>query len=337
MPYRNPYYDPAKPHHTPTGFRNLTPTERHPGDFQRWNQERKAQGLPHAPALGYEAFLHQWWQPADFSGQEDAVWWLGHACVLLRLGGRYVLIDPELSARASPLFFAGPRRKTPPAATVDQLPAIDAVLISHNHYDHLDDRTIRALVRRFPGARFLAPLGLGAWLKRRGAWRVSELDWWDTLHDGDLSLVCVPAQHWSQRTLWNRNRTLWCGWAVLSSNLRFYFPGDTAYAPHLQEIGRRLGPFDLASLPIGAYEPRWFMQGQHVDPFQSVQLYRELRCRHAFGMHWASFELADESLDAPPVVLQEALQACGEPSPDFRLLPIGGRLDMQALTPSGQP
>src|ERR1700754_1057981 len=166
MAWKNPYYDASKAHHAPDGFRNLEPETRTPGDLDRWRKERKAQGLPKAPAEGYEVFAHRWWQPADFSGDADAAWWLGHASVLVRHGGLTVLTDPLLGPRASPLSFAGPLRRTPAPVDVAGLPPIDVVVISHNHYDHLDAGTVRALSRRFPQATFLVPLGLKRWFDR---------------------------------------------------------------------------------------------------------------------------------------------------------------------------
>ncbi|WP_049623452.1 MBL fold metallo-hydrolase [Frateuria defendens] len=325
MAWRNPYFDPGKPHHTPQGFRNLEPTTRRPGDLDRWRRERREAGLPKPPREGYEAFQAAWWQRADFSAPGEAVWWLGHACVLLRVGGLTVLTDPALSPRASPLSFAGPRRRTPPPASVAELPPIDVVAISHNHYDHLDRRSVRQLARRFPEARFLVPLGLKRWLERHGMRHTQELDWWQETRLGGATFTCVPARHWSARTLWDANRSLWGGWVVRAEDFRFYFAGDTGYSERLAEIGARLGPIDLAALPIGAYAPRWFMHGQHTDPAQAVQLHRELGCRRSFGIHWGAFELADESLDEPPALLAQALQAQGVAPDRFRLLRTGER------------
>ncbi len=325
---KNPHYDSAKPHHTPDGFRNPDPLVVRAGDFSRWRAERRAQRLPRPPAEGYAAFCQRCWQAPDFSGTDDAVWWLGHASVLLRLNGRYVLTDPALSDRASPVQFAGPKRRLPPAARVDTLPGVDVVLISHNHYDHLDAPSIARLRRRFPQAQYLVPLGLGPWMRARGLKNVREMDWWDSASVDGLDVHFVPAQHWSKRTLWDTNRSLWGGWVVTRPGLRFYFAGDTGYTPHLAEIGERLGPFDLAALPIGAYQPRWFMEAQHVDPPQSVQMFRELRCRQAFAIHWGAFELADDALDAPPADLAAALQAQGVPADRFQAINTGARIDL---------
>ncbi|NII12094.1 MBL fold metallo-hydrolase [Oleiagrimonas sp. C23AA] len=322
---RNRYFDPDKSHHTEDGFRALQPFSNGPGDFRRWQRERRQEQHPKPPEKGYLAFEQRWWQEADFDGHGDALWWLGHASVLLRLDGLTVLTDPVLGQRASPVSFAGPRRRTPPAARVKQLPPVDVVLISHNHYDHLDRATVRQLVRRFPAACFLVPLGLARWLRRHGAQHVFELDWYQSHTHRGTRFTCVPAQHWSARTPWDRNRTLWGGWVMQHHRLSFYFAGDTGYAPQLAEIGQRLGPIDLAALPIGAYAPRWFMSSQHIDPNQAVQLHRELGIGRSLAIHWGAFELADDALDEPPRQLKRALREHGVSSADFRLMPIGAR------------
>jgi L-ascorbate metabolism protein UlaG (beta-lactamase superfamily) len=149
---------------------------------------------------------------------------------------------------------------------------------------------------------------LKAWFQRRGAQHVHELGWWQKHGFQDLEIHCVPAQHWSARGLFDRNQTLWSGWVVKGFGQNFYFSGDTGYSPHLQEIASRLGSPDIAALPIGAYEPRWFMRTQHVNPPEAVQLHRELRARNSLAIHWGTFELADDSLDAPILSLQQALQ-----------------------------
>lgn len=328
MAWRNPYFDPARPHHREDGFVNPDPSVRVGGDFWRWRRERRAAGLPRPPAAGYAAFAREWRQPADFSvAPDDArprVWWLGHACVLLRLAGKWILTDPVLFERASPLAFAGPRRKIPAAATVAALPPIDLVLISHNHYDHLDRPTVRALAARFGDAtQFLAPLGLAAALRRFGAARVAEYDWWDGGEYAGIELRCVPAQHWSARTPWDRNRTLWCGWTARAGEFGFYFAGDVGWWDGIAEIPERTGPIDLAALPIGAYAPRWFMQGQHIDPAEAVRAHRLLGARQSLAIHWGVFELADDPLDEPPRLLRAALADAGLDEREFWLLQQG--------------
>lgn len=328
MTWKNPWYDPAQLHHTPQGFCNIEPEIRESGDLKRWRQERKQQGLPRPPAQGYDAFISEWWQPASLSGDHDAVWWLGHACVMLRLNGRYTLIDPVLSSRASPLSFYGPPRKTPAALAIADLPGLDVVLISHNHYDHLDRPTIKKILQRFPDVTFVVPLGLQAWFHKMGARRVVSLDWWQQTQVGDLTLHAVPARHWSMRTLWDRNRSLWCGWVIQHASLNFWFSGDSGYSENLLEIPRRLGPFTLAALPIGAYAPKWFMQSQHMDPDQAVSLHQAIGQPPTIPIHWGVFELADESLDEPVQILAQAMQAAECDVSRFRPWKIGEQMPL---------
>ncbi len=323
MAWQNPWYDASKAHHTPEGFRNLEPDLRQPGDLDRWRKERKAQGLPFPPQAGYDDFKARWWHPADLSGTDDRVWWLGHAAMLLSLNQRYLLIDPALSTRASPLHFAGPKRKSPAPLRISQLPRLDYVLISHNHYDHLDLATVKRIIRRFPEVTFVAPLGLEGWLKRRGARHVHQLDWWQSHEDEYLTLTAVPARHWSMRTLYDRNRSLWCGWVVRSETLNFWFSGDSGYSENLAEIPRKLGPFNLAALPVGAYAPKWFMQSSHMDPDHAVSLWRLIGQALSIPMHWDVFELADESLDESPAELMHSIKRNGKDNGSFMPWRIG--------------
>lgn len=317
MAWQNPWYDAALAHHTPEGFRNPEQDLRQPGDLQRWRRERKAQHLPPPPQSGYPAFIEHWCQAADVSGVDDRIWWLGHAALLLRINQRYVLIDPALSSRASPLPFAGPRRKTPAPLRIEQLPRLDVVLISHNHYDHLDRATVKRIMHHFPDACFIVPLGMAEWCRKRGVRNVTQLDWWQSTAAAGITFTAVPARHWSMRTLWDRNRSLWCGWVLHRPGLNFWFSGDSGYSENLLEIHQRLGPFNLAALPVGAYAPKWFMQGQHMDPAQAVHLWRSIGRPLTIPIHWGVFELADDALDEPPTALREALRTAGETTSGF--------------------
>lgn len=284
----------------------------------RWRMEKWLADVPKPPAGGYRAFAERWRVLPDFAPDPSPrVWWLGHATVLLRLGNLHLITDPQFSERASPFSFLGPRRHVPPPADVNHLPKIDVALISHNHYDHLDDRSIRLLLRANPDLVCYVPEGLKPWMKRRGVRHVHELRWWQNHGLQELDVHCVPAQHWSARGLFDRNRTHWCGWVVKAHGLNFYFSGDTGYTPRLQEIASRLGPPDLAALPIGSYLPRWFMHPQHVDPPEAVRLHRELRVRNSLAIHWGTFELADDSLDEPVTLLQQAMGQDGLGPEDF--------------------
>lgn len=329
MTWRNPWYNASLAHHTPQGFRNPDTPPHQPGDVERWRKERKAAGLPKPPADGYEHFIRQWWQPATLNTrEEDGVWWLGHASLLLRLNEKYILTDPVFSRRASPVSFAGPVRKTPTPVTVAALPPLDALVISHNHYDHLDSATIRQLLRRFPLLTFFVPPGLGNWCRRRGAKNVIELDWWQSYVFEGVVFTAVPAQHWSMRNLWDRNRALWCGWVFEGQRQRFWFSGDTGYSPTLLTIAQRLGKLDTIALPIGAYAPRWFMSVNHMDPQSAVELWQQLGMPRAIPIHWGVFELADESLDEPVRELNQALLALSPDNENFQPLRIGQYLSL---------
>ncbi|XP_036812451.1 N-acyl-phosphatidylethanolamine-hydrolyzing phospholipase D isoform X1 [Oncorhynchus mykiss] len=243
------------------------------------------------------------------------VTWLGHASVLVEMDGLVILTDPIFSQRASPFQFMGPKRYRDPPCTVDQLPRIDAVVISHSHYDHLDAGTVTQLNERFGGdLRWFVPLGLMDWMQKSGCENVIELDWWEENcvpgHD-EVTFVCTPAQHWCKRTPTDDNQVLWGSWSVLGPCNRFFFAGDTGYCSSFQEIGRRFGPFDLAAIPIGAYLPRDVMRGQHVDPEEAVQIHKDIQARHSLAIHWGTFALAYEFYLEPPVRLREAMEKNG--------------------------
>jgi N-acyl-phosphatidylethanolamine-hydrolysing phospholipase D len=194
------------------------------------------------------------------------------------------------------------------------------VLLSHNHYDHLDDRSVQRLAARHPAARWFVPLGLARFLTQRGVRDVMELDWWEETRLGSLAIACTPAQHFSARGMRDRDRTLWCGWSVAGAARQLFFAGDTGYHPEFPAIGDRFGPFHAALLPIGAYEPRWFMRPVHMNPEDAVQAYRDLhqsrppiggRPAVMVGMHWGTFRLTDEPLDEPPARARAAWEAAG--------------------------
>ncbi len=234
------------------------------------------------------------------NGAEPTVTWVGHATLLIQLDGVNVLTDPHWSARASPVSFAGPRRLTPPGLRFEDLPPIHVVLISHDHFDHLDEATVRRLaaVHR---PRFYVPLGLRGWLAGLGITDVVELDWWDSRTERGLTLTCVPVQHWTSRSFFEQNGRLWSGWAVAGRERRLFFAGDTGYwPPYFQAIGARLGPFDVAAVSIGAYTPAAIMRFTHTTPEESLQIFADVRARRFLAMHWGTFDLADEPLTEPP-------------------------------------
>jgi N-acyl-phosphatidylethanolamine-hydrolysing phospholipase D len=251
------------------------------------------------------------------------VTWIGHATVLVQMGHATFLTDPTWSGTASPLRWLGPRRFVAPGVALDALPPIDFVVISHNHYDHLDLPTLQALAARRPATRFYVPAGNGALLREAGIVRVHELDWGDTASEGALTIHCLPAQHWSQRGLGDRREALWASWAVTGGGRRLYFGGDSGYAPHFEAIGRALGPFDLAALPIGAYEPHAMMAPWHLNPEEAVRAGNDLRASRLFGMHFGTFDLSDEPL-AEPARRFRAAGATADREPDqLWLLDVG--------------
>lgn len=255
---------------------------------------------------------------------------MGHASALIQLGGLNVLADPMWSERASPVRFAGPRRWVAPGIDFDALPPIDVVLQSHNHYDHLDDATIRRLARAHAPAAWIVPLGLRAFVRRRGVrGDVQELDWWQEHVIRSLKIAATPAMHFSSRAVGDRGDTLWCGFALSdSSGRRVYFAGDTGLHPEFALIGERYGPFDVGLLPIGAYEPRWFMRYLHMNPEEAVEACRAVRARVMVPIHWGTFKLTDEAMDEPPQRARAAWHAAGLPRDGYRQLAHGETLTL---------
>ena len=229
--------------------------------------------------------------------REPSISWIGHSSFLVRMDGATFLTDPMFSERASPFSFMGPRRMVPPGMPLEALPHIDFVLLSHDHYDHTDITTVRWLAqRRVP---FVVPMGLGEWIRRAGG-LAKELDWWQETEVAGLGIHCVPAQHFSGRSLRDRLRRLWAGYVVVGPTRRFYYCGDSGYASHFKEIGRRLGPVDLAAVPIGAYLPAEMMHHVHVTPEEALQIAQDVKARRVVAMHFGTFDLADEPPDEPP-------------------------------------
>jgi L-ascorbate metabolism protein UlaG (beta-lactamase superfamily) len=224
--------------------------------------------------------------------------WIGHASTYVELDGLRFLLDPVFAERVSPLPV-GPRRFHPPPIALADLPAIDAVLISHDHYDHLDMDTVRHLARR--GSRFFVPLGIGAHLERWGvpAAQIEEFAWWQERLLGSIRIVCTPTRHYSGRGLRDHSATLWSSWSVIGPQHRFFYSGDTGYAKVFQNIGSRLGPFDIAFIKIGAYGPGASWVDIHMPPEQAVQVSRDVRARRMFPVHWSTFNLAYHDWDEP--------------------------------------
>jgi N-acyl-phosphatidylethanolamine-hydrolysing phospholipase D len=341
----NPYYNASKPHHTPQGFKNnyLGGVTKGGADFFKWQVERLRDGLPKPPETPTPqvkadvAFIKTnataLGQGGNTATMQPAITWVGHATMLVQASGLNVLTDPVFSQRASPVQFAGPKRVQPPGLAVADLPKIDVVLISHNHYDHLDVDSIKALINQgWAEPLFMVPLGLKDWFNKLGVTNVKELDWWDSVAVKGVEFNFTPVQHWSARGPGDRSQTLWGGWAVLGADFHWYFSGDTGYSQDFVDTQKRFaarqtpalgGGFDIALIAVGAYEPRWFMKDQHVNPAEAVQIHKDLQAKRSVGVHWGTFELTDEPLDQPPKDLAAARTAQAVAEDDFFLLAIG--------------
>ena len=343
-------------HHTANGFRNnyVDSVEKSLRELLRWQWQRRAAGLPKPPqhATPVVAPDLEFLRRNASAGPEmqPAASWIGHSSILMQADGLNVLTDPVFSMRASPLSFAGPRRAQAPGILLHDLPPIDVVVISHNHYDHLDQASVLALAARSSKTVFLVPLGVKQWFERRRIEGVVELDWWQSHQVQQVEFSFTPTQHWSARSFYDRNRSLWGAWAALGPSLHWYFGGDSGYSPDFADTRRFFearqrpaagGGFDLALLAIGAYEPRWFMKEQHVEPSESVRMHVDLGAKKSVAIHWGTFTLTDESLDRPPVALAEALadtslaQNADQAAPDesFITLPIGATIKLGRRAP----
>lgn len=318
----HPWHDTR--HHTGGGFRNVWDDDDEPPflkaaawgvSFLLASKEQEPAPLQKLDGLA----------PAD----GPRLTWLGHSTVLIELDGLTVLTDPVFAERASPVPFAGPKREVALPIAPDALPPIDLVLLSHDHYDHLDLDAIATLHER-DRPLVLAPLGVGA---RLGEARVLEMDWWQHVEVGGFRIHAAPAKHFSGRTLWDRDRTLWASWYLEPTGggaPSVYYAGDTAYAPHFADVRERLGAPDVVLMPVGAYEPRWFMARVHVDPQQAVQGFIDLGGReasaHFVAVHWGTFDLADDPLDAPRRLVPEIAAERGLDPARVHVLPVGGQV-----------
>ena len=255
--------------------------------------------------------------------------WLGHSSVLLEVDGQRVLTDPVWSERASPFTWAGPKRFYQPPLPLEELPKLDAVVISHDHYDHLDQATIEALKDRIP--LFAVPLGVGAYLEEWGVApdKIVELDWWDDVRVGKLTLTATPARHFSGRTISEMNgcKTLWAGWSIAGPEHRIFFSGDTAMFPGFKDIGERLGPFDVTLMETGAYDALW--TDVHLGPEQAVQAHGMVKGKLMFPVHWGTFDLANHSWIEP---VERAIVAARLANVDLAIPRPG-----QSIEPSSAP
>jgi N-acyl-phosphatidylethanolamine-hydrolysing phospholipase D len=323
------------PHHGPDGrFRNPWPGtiegRKSFRELLRWQRERRRNpALPTPPPSAFPAARPQIASSLP-AGEHARITWVGHSSFLIQLRGHNILTDPVWSERVSPFRGIGPRRITPPGVAMEMLPPIDVVLLSHDHSDHLDEPTVRRVAKRYGSAvTWVTPLRYVEWLAKRGIRNVIELDWWQEATIGTgadaLHIRALPAQHWTQRSWRDAFLRLWCSFALTAADgTRIYFGGDSGYGPVYSEIAERESPFDALLLPIGAYDPRWFMAPAHMNPEDAVQAYRDLGAAGAFiPMHWGSFRLADDPPLEPPARLRTAWSAAALPGERLRVLRHG--------------
>ncbi len=308
----SPYYDPKKPHHGKNGFLNNYDNSPK-ASFFKWQWERffSSSDEPEFKPELVQTDLNF----LKNNRQQRTLTWIGHASFFIQIEGLNILTDPVFSDRVSPVSFVGPKRQAPLPFLIHELPAVDLVVISHNHYDHLDLASLKVLSARDSKTLFLVPLGLEKFLRREGIRNVREVDWWDEVEVDELTVTLTPVQHWSSRGLFDRNESLWGGWHFKSEKSRIFFAGDTGYSKDFKDIYEKLGAVDLALLPIGAYAPEWFMSKNHVNPQEALQIHFDLKAKKSIGMHWGTFRLSDETMMAPAEVLAMALKAA-QLSPD---------------------
>jgi L-ascorbate metabolism protein UlaG (beta-lactamase superfamily) len=313
----------VKARRTYEGFENPFPGFQKRGfrDLLRWSVWERLSGKKQALPESYSfetvkndgAYLRE--NTSDFN-----VTWVGHSTLIIQIDGKTILTDPIWSDRASPVQFAGPKRHVPPGIALKDLPHIDVVLISHDHYDHLDQNTIEFLGN---DPLYLVPLKVGEIIESWGITNYEEFDWWDSITFNQVEFICTPAQHFSGRNPLAQNNTLWASWVVRSGEISCYYGGDSGYFPDYAEIGEKYGPFDLAALPIGAYKPRWFMAPVHMSPIEAVDAFLDLKAEMFVPIHWGTFELADEPLDEPPQFLRDEIKRRELDENDFIILKHG--------------
>jgi L-ascorbate metabolism protein UlaG (beta-lactamase superfamily) len=295
------YRGPRSDHFDGEHFHNAEASEQRAAAFLKWRAERQPgwwnryRDLPPGPP-----------PPERVGGGALRLTFVNHSTTLIQLDGVNILTDPIWSERPSPVPFAGPRRHRPPGIRFDDLPPIDLVLVSHNHYDHLDVATLRALQSRH-APRIVTALGNARLLAREGIGGARDLDWWQPAPAGGVIVTCVPARHFSARGLSDRDRNLWSGFVVSGPSGNVYFAGDTGWGGHFEAIGARFDPIRLALLPIGAYLPRWFMRPVHIDPQQAVAAHRALGARTSIPIHYGTFALGDDGEDEPVIELRRAM------------------------------
>jgi L-ascorbate metabolism protein UlaG (beta-lactamase superfamily) len=268
-------------------------------DLVKWKLGGTPKKWPdHVPNITYD-------RPVLKENEKALFTFINHASFLIQTEGFNVLTDPVFSERVGPFLWIGPKRVREPGLKLDELPPLDVVLVSHNHYDHMDRESLLALDGKFHPL-FLVPLGEEKRLKEWGIQNVKELDWWQEVKIREATITLTRVQHWSNRSIGDKNKNLWGGYMVKTPRMKFYFAGDTGYGDHFTETFSRLGAPDVALLPMGAYEPRWFMKIHHMNPEEAIRAHQDLQARKSIGMHFGTFQLTDEGYDDPVIDLKAA-------------------------------
>lgn len=250
------------------------------------------------PVLSKIEISNSWQEIINNKNTNFAIW-IGHSTFLINLNGVYILTDPIFSDRASPLKNIGPKRLIEPAININEIPKVDIVTISHNHYDHLDIKSLKIIANKFPQAKFLVPVGDKKLLEKNNIDNIFEFQWWDTMSINDIDITFTPVQHWSARGIFDRNKSLWGGWYFNAHGLNLFHAGDSGYSKDFVDIKNNLGAPDLAFIPIGAYDPEWFMSESHMNPEEAVKVSLDLNAKQSIGMHWGTFTLTSEDTIDP--------------------------------------
>ena len=295
------YKGPKSDHFDGNKFRNPSGRDaKGPSSGFKYMKERS----PGPWKKNYETFVREEAIPERIDPNKLKITFVNHSTFLIQYAGLNILTDPIWSYRCSPFQFAGPHRMRPPGVKFDDLPNIDLVLLSHNHYDHYDTSTNKDLIKKY-NPKYIVPLGMKSSLLRLGASDVEELDWFQESSFKGLKIMGTPANHFSSRGLFDQNATLWCGFLLQNHDHKLYFVGDTGYGPNFKTMGEKYGPIDISLIPIGAYQPEWFMGPIHISPIEALKVHHDINSIQSIGKHFGTFPLADDGM----FVAQDALKA----------------------------
>lgn len=322
-------------HHTEDGFRNIYIEDPEKNFFSflamRWfGEDSWPDHSEYADSIPFQQLdLQQVLRPAE----QPQISWLGHSTFLIQYQGINILTDPIFSDYASPTSLIGPKRYVPHTVDYKLLPEIDYVIISHNHYDHLDLSTLEQLLQQDDKPQYFVPLGIGDWLLKNDLpeEKFTQMDWWQEWQNGAIKVSAMPSQHWSGRGLWDRRKTLWASWYVQIDSFQFWFAGDTGFSEDLfKTIGSSVAEIDLALIPVGAYAPRDFMKAYHVNPHEAVKIHQLIGAAKSIGMHWGTFPLSAEKPTEPPRLLKKAVLQAHLQEEAFQVMTLGQTLQIRS-------